>query len=209
MRAGWNGTRLSHIGEAGPVVGRGGSLRCVAHRARSAPPATPRALFAMPGNARAEAWCQTPSCPTMSSAQIPSPMRPGLNRGGAPTKMNARKSLPDGRSRARRTGAVGHRALYGYHHGPDHPPDGRLTLKPPVFVDDAGGETRTPKGSRPPAPKAGVSTDSTTPASRPQATRNAPAHARAGDSTSESAAPSGGAYAVSCTCDVDLRSACT
>ena len=34
---------------------------------------------------------------------------------------------------------------------------------------NAGGETRTPTGSRPPAPKAGVSTDSTTPA-RPQHT---------------------------------------
>ncbi len=32
------------------------------------------------------------------------------------------------------------------------------------FTTDAGGGTRTPKGSRPPAPKAGVSANSTTPA---------------------------------------------
>lgn len=37
------------------------------------------------------------------------------------------------------------------------------------FTTDAGGETRTPKGVSPPAPKAGVSANSTTPAHRPRA----------------------------------------
>src|SRR5512140_1037275 len=60
---------------------------------------------------------------------------------------------------------------------PGHPPRQRERLVRVLSEDrhrnpgclqmpwvDAGGGTRTPKGLRPPAPKAGVSTDSTTPA---------------------------------------------
>src|SRR6202007_2949643 len=73
---------------------------------------------------------------------------------------------------------------------------------------DAGGETRTPKGSRPPAPKAGVSTDSTTPAARPQATRKLITRAGVAAPAQPSRRARLGAQAVSSMWDVDLRSTC-